>query len=112
MVGPPPEHSRTPPLKSGLARVLCHNVGLAWHLPAAINGCVVKPEALVRRAGPTQGRIVRSLEHRRFSEIVLATSLQHQHTHTFHGQRVGHLATARSGAYYNDIVVRARSRLS
>ncbi len=75
VVGAAAEHARAPPFELFGRVVRGVGVRLARHLPATVDGRVMKTERLVRRTRAAQGRLAVGLEHRRFlHRIVIAAA--------------------------------------
>jgi len=104
VIGAAAEHARPPPPELLLGPLLV-GVGLAGHLPAAADGCVIVAEAPVRGAFAAQWRLLRGIEHRRlFGRLVIPARFQHQDLDAVQAEQHGHHAAARAGADYDDII--------
>ena len=106
------QHARAPPFETS-ARVGARlHVRFARHLPAAVNGCVVEAEGLVRSGGFTQRGLIRCVKHRGLSErVVVAARFEHENARALHGERISRLSARGSRADDNDVVLPLRRSL-
>src|SRR5690606_36080061 len=86
VVGAASQHARVPPQELA---AFGGGVGLARHLPTAVDGGVVEAEVLVRRGGAHPRCVGIAPEHRCFRDrIVIAAGLEHEHLVAVPGQLV------------------------
>ena len=72
VIGAAAQHARAPPLELARRIVGGAGVGLAGHLPAAVDGRVPEAEGLLGRAGAAQRRLAVGLHHRRLGGGLVA----------------------------------------
>ena len=103
------EHPRAPPPELSCRIARRTGVGLAGHLPAAIDRRVVETKGFIRRARTAQRGLIVGLKHRRFLyRVVVSPRFEHEDLRALHRERVGRLATAGTGADHDHIVNRLR----
>ena len=106
VVGPSAEHSSAPPVKASRILLRGIHVRFARHLPAPVDGGIVKTEWLVGRRCATQRGLASRLEHRGLVlGHVVAPGLEHQDPGAGHAERVGGLPAGGAGPHDDDVIV-------